>query len=138
MQTDPVILQRLNDVSRLAAFNNWLGLEVVSATSGEVRLRLPWREELGQYNGYLHAGIIGALIDTACGFAAATLSERLLASQYAVRCLRPAVADTFIVSAQVVKSGRQQIFAAAQISALDAPNRLLAVGDALLVPINKQ
>ncbi|PAU86745.1 phenylacetic acid degradation protein [Pseudomonas sp. WN033] len=137
MQTDPVILQRLNDVSRLAAFNNWLGLEVVSATSGEVRLRLPWREELGQYNGYLHAGIIGALIDTACGFAAATLSERLLASQYAVRCLRPAVADTFIVSAKVVKPGRQQIFAAAQISALDAPNRLLAVGDAILVPINE-
>lgn len=32
---------------------------------------MDWREEFGQYSGYLHAGLIGTLIDTACGYAAA-------------------------------------------------------------------
>ena len=40
----------------------------------------PWRADLGQYAGFLHASMIGGMIDTACGFAAFTLSGRVLAS----------------------------------------------------------
>jgi acyl-coenzyme A thioesterase PaaI-like protein len=47
--------------------------------------------------------VIGALIDTACGFAAATLAGRVLASHYAVNCLRPAVGERFVARARVVK-----------------------------------
>ncbi|KKN95219.1 hypothetical protein LCGC14_0180320 [marine sediment metagenome] len=136
MQSDNNVLEKLSAVSKLAAFNQWLGLEVVSAEPGAVELHLPWRSDFGQYSGFLHAGIIGALIDTACGFAAGTQTERLLASQYAVRCLRPAVAETFVVRGWVVKPGRQQIFAAAEIYALgDEQRKLFAVGDAILVPV---
>ena len=136
MQSDNNVLEKLTAVSKLAAFNQWLGLEVVSAEPGEVELHLPWRSDFGQYSGFLHAGIIGALIDTACGFAAGTQTERLLASQYAVRCLRPAVAETFVVRGWVVKPGRQQIFAASEIYALgDEQRKLFAVGDAILVPV---
>ncbi len=72
---------RLQEASARAAFNGWLGLEVDHAADGEVELSLPWRPEFGQYSGYLHAGIVAGLIDTACGFAASTLSGRVLASQ---------------------------------------------------------
>jgi len=75
------------------------------------------------------------LIDTACGFAAATLSPRVLASQFSVRCLRTAVAQTFVVKGHVVKPGRQQIFTTAELYGLDNPGKLFAVGDAILVPI---
>jgi len=127
-------LIELREVNQLAKFNNWLGVQVVSASDGKAELRMSWREEFGQYAGYLHAGIIAALLDTACGFAAYTLSGKVLASQFSMRCLRPAVAKTFVVRGHVIKPGKQQIFAAAELADLDAPDRILAVGDTLLVP----
>ena len=128
-------LAMLKAVSCKAAFNNWLDLKVISATEGLVELHLPWRKEFGQYNGFLHASIVAGLIDTACGFAAATLSGPVLASQLAVRFLRPAMAEVFVVRGTVVKPGRQQVFARAELFALGAPDKLIAVGDALIVPI---
>jgi uncharacterized protein (TIGR00369 family) len=132
-QTDWV--EYLQGISRLAEFNNWLGIEVIAATQGEVEPQISWKAEMAQYSGFLHAGIQGALIDTACGFAAATLSGRVLASQFTVRCLRPAIGETFRAVAQVVKPGRQQIFTAAEIYAIkDGEEKLVASGDTLLVP----
>lgn len=130
-------LMMLRNATARAQFNEWLGLEVVSASLGNVELRLKWREEFGQYTGYLHAGIVGALIDTACGFAAATISsERVLTSQYTVRCLRPAVAETFVARGRVIKPGRQQIFTASELFGLkDGPEKPFAIGDAILVPL---
>jgi len=129
------LLARIQGVSRLAEFNQWLGLEVTAVAPGEAELVLQWKKELGQYSGFLHAGIQGALIDTACGFAAATLSGRVLASQFTVRCLRPAVGQSFRVVARVTKPGRQQIFTAAELYATDnGEEKLVATGDTLLVP----
>jgi uncharacterized protein (TIGR00369 family) len=136
VMSDPVdFVAQLKDLSKLAQFNNWMGVEIVAASPGDVELRLPWREELGQYSGFLHAGVIGALLDTACGFAVYTMVGMVLTSQYSVKCLRPAVAQTFVVKGRVLKPGRQQIFAQAELTSLDQPGKLLAVGDALLVPV---
>ena len=57
-----------------------------------------------------------------------------LASQYSVKCLRPAVAQVFVVKARVLKPGKQQVFTQAELTSLDEPGKLLAVGDTLLVP----
>jgi uncharacterized protein (TIGR00369 family) len=127
-------LTALQGITQRAKFNNWLGLEVISASEGQVELHLKWREELGQYAGYLHAGVIAAILDTACGFAAYSVSGAVLASQFSVRFLRPAIATTFIARGHVLKAGKQQIFAAAELVSHNAPEKLLAVGEALLVP----
>ncbi|MEH6566583.1 MAG: PaaI family thioesterase [Halopseudomonas sp.] len=136
MQEDQELRDKIQEILPMAAFNRWLQLQLVAVAPGEVTLHLPWRNEFGQYSGFLHAGILGALIDTACGFAAITQTDRVLASQYTVRCLRPAVADTFVIRGWVVKPGRQQIFAAAEIYALgDEQRKPFAAGDAMLVPV---
>ena len=109
MQKHQPLQDKIQQILPMAAFNRWLDLQLVSAAPGEVTLHVPWRDEFGQYSGFLHAGILGALIDTACGFAAITQTDRVLASQYTVRCLRPAVAETFVVRGWVVKPGRQQV-----------------------------
>ncbi|SRR5258708_18396948 len=132
-ESDP--LSRLRALSQTGAFNSWLGLEVVAATPGEIELRLRWRPEFAQYNGFVHASIVGGLIDTACGFAAFSMSGAVMASQFSVRCLRPAVADVFVVKGRVVKPGRRQIFAAAELFGLGAPESLFAVGDSILIPL---
>src|SRR6478672_9114917 len=115
--TGPALLAAVQAVNASAEFNRWAGFEVLSASPGEVELLMPWREEAGQYAGFLHAGLIGALIDTACGFAAATVVGRVLASHYSVNCLRPAVGERFIARARVVKPGRTQVFTACELYA---------------------
>jgi uncharacterized protein (TIGR00369 family) len=134
----PALLAALVAVNRQAAFNRWTGFEVRSASPGAVEMHMPWREEVGQYSGFLHAGVIGALIDTACGFAASTLSGPVLASQYSVRCLAPAVGQAFMVKGRVVKAGKRQVFAAADLFCQPedgAQWKLVAVGDAVMVPV---
>lgn len=135
MPTDDA-LAMLREINDTAAFNRWAGFEVVAAGPGVAELRLPWREELGQYTGFLHAGMVSALIDTACGFAAATLSGRVLASHCAVNYLAPATGTAFLASAHVVKPGRRQVFARAELTAERGTERILvATGDTLLIPL---
>ena len=132
------MLAAIKAVNEMAAFNRWAGFEVTSASAGAVELQMPWREEAGQYSGFLHAGLIGALIDTACGFAACTVAGRVLASHFAVRCLAPAVGHRFVARASVVKAGRRQVFTSADLYCEDAGTgalTLVATGDAILVPV---
>jgi uncharacterized protein (TIGR00369 family) len=94
---------------------------------------MPWRPEAGQYSGFLHAGLVGALIDTACGFAAATLVGRVLASHFSVNCLRPAVGERFVARARVIKPGKSQVFTACELFAqTGSTEKLVATGETLL------
>lgn len=132
MDQDAIALVR--KINGSAEFNRWCGFEVVSAVPGAVELSMLWRKEAGQYSGFLHAGVVGALIDTACGFAAATVAgPRLLAAHFSVNCLRPASGQRFIARARVVKPGKQQVFTACELFAVeDGAERLVATGETLL------
>lgn len=132
MNQDPTeLVLRINDS---AEFNRWCGFEVLSCAPGTVELAMPWRKEVGQYSGFLHAGVVGALIDTACGFAAATLvGPRLLAAHFSVNCLRPASGQRFVARARVVKPGKQQVFTACELFAIEnGAEKLVATGETLL------
>ena len=49
--------------------------------AGECDLRMAWRaDDMGQYSGFLHACLIAAVLDTACGFAANTTASGVLSS----------------------------------------------------------
>lgn len=130
-------LAQLRAINSAAAFNRWCGIEVVAAEPGSATIAMPWRPEAGQYAGYLHAGLVGALIDTACGFAAATLVGQVLASHYAVNCLRPAVGERFVARARVVKPGKSQVFTYCELFAVSGGSeKLVATGETLLVPVS--
>jgi uncharacterized protein (TIGR00369 family) len=127
--------RELTAICGKAAFNVWLGLEIITAEPGEVEISMPWRDVAGQYSGFLHAALIGGLIDTACGFAAATLVGPVLASHFSVNCLAPAVGVRFNARGIVVRPGRRQIFTRAELSAVDSAGgqKLVATGEALLM-----
>src|SRR6202046_2009500 len=99
-------LERLRAISKTSAFNQWLGLEVTAASEGRAELQLAWRSEFGQYSGFLHAGIVGALLDTACGFAAAPIAGSVLAAHNSVNFFTPAVAPRFIAQGKIGKLGQ--------------------------------
>jgi acyl-coenzyme A thioesterase PaaI-like protein len=61
---------------------------------------------------------------------------RVLASHYAVNCLRPAVGERFIARARVVKPGKTQVFTACELFAVTGGNeKLVATGETLLTPV---
>ena len=124
----------IKKINGSAEFNRWCGFDVVACSEGAVELAMPWRPEVGQYSGFLHAGLVAALIDTACGFAAATLAgPNLLAAHFSVNCLRPAQGEKFIARARVVKPGKQQIFTSCELFAVsNGAEKLVATGETLL------
>ena len=135
---EQILLNTLQAVNQSASFNRWAGFKVTHAAAGEAELRMDWRkDDMGQYSGYLHAGLIGAMLDTACGYAAATVAGRVLASHFSVNCLAPAVGRGFVARGHVVKAGRKQVFASAELFAEQDNGELLmvATGSAVLVPV---
>ncbi len=134
MATDQELLQSLRDINEQAAFNRWADFEVVQADAEGVVLRISWREEFGQYAGFLHAGMTAALIDTACGFAAvAATGSRVLAAHLSVNFLRPAIGKRFTARARVVKPGRSQVFSSCELfGETDEGERLVATGETIL------
>lgn len=132
-------LTQLRQINAAAAFNRWAGFEVVAAAPGEVSLRLPWRDELGQYAGTLHAGLFSALIDTACGFAAYTVAGEVVASHCAVSYLAPGTGPAFVATARTVRAGRRQVFTAAELhDERDGTPVLIATGETILIPVGAQ
>jgi uncharacterized protein (TIGR00369 family) len=72
MTSNPAMnFQHLTAANASARFNSLAGFEVIAAGDGAAEIRMPWRDDFTQYAGHLHAGMIAALLDTACGFAAA-------------------------------------------------------------------
>ncbi len=130
-------LEQLRELATTASFNRWAGFEVARLEDGECELRMVWRPgDMGQYAGFLHAGIIAALLDTACGFAATTTSGlSVLSSQFTMNCLAPAVGEEFVAIGRVVKAGRKQVFTSGELFGVrDGLRKLVATATTLLVP----
>jgi acyl-coenzyme A thioesterase PaaI-like protein len=47
-----------------------IGARLARISPGEVRIELPFSPALTQQHGYVHAGIVGVVVDSACGYAA--------------------------------------------------------------------
>jgi uncharacterized protein (TIGR00369 family) len=83
------------------------GLSLVEP--GVVEITLPYRADLAQQRGYLHAGVVATIADSACGYAAFTLmpaGSNVLSVEFKVNLLRPAQGAEFVARAEVIKAGR--------------------------------
>jgi len=86
-----------------------IGAELTRVEPGLIEIRLPYRSDLAQQHGYLHAGIVTTIADSACGYAAYSLmppNSEVLSVEFKVNLLRPAKGETFSAVAEVVKSGK--------------------------------
>jgi uncharacterized protein (TIGR00369 family) len=91
------------------AFMGLLGARLARVAPGEVDIELPFRADLVQQHGYLHAGVTTAIADSACGYAALSLmvaDAAVLSVEYKVNLLAPAKGTRFVAQGRVVKSGR--------------------------------
>jgi uncharacterized protein (TIGR00369 family) len=86
-----------------------LGISITRLEPGEVELSMPYSGDWTQQNGFIHAGIVTAGLDTACGIAAFTLmpaGSDILTVEFKTNLLAPARGDRFAFRAHVVKPGR--------------------------------
>ena len=86
-----------------------LGAELVMVAQGEVQIALSPRPELSQQHGYIHAGAITSVLDSACGYAALTVAPAgldVLTVEFKINFIRPAVADRFVAIGKVTKAGK--------------------------------
>jgi uncharacterized protein (TIGR00369 family) len=106
---DPVYERRIRESFARQRAMETLGMRLLRVAPGEVEIGLGFREELTQQHGYLHAGIVAAAVDTACGYAALTLTEpgaEVLSIEFKLNLLSPAAGENFVARARVVRAGR--------------------------------
>jgi uncharacterized protein (TIGR00369 family) len=85
------------------------GAELSRVAPGAVEILFPYREALTQQHGFLHAGAVATIADSACGYAALTLmppDTAVLTTEFKVNLMAPAAGESFIARARVVKAGK--------------------------------
>jgi len=106
---DPHFAVRVKENFEQQKVMQLIGAKLGRVEPGLVEILLPFRDDLTQQNGFLHAGIITTIVDSACGYAAHTLMPAgadVLSVEFKVNMLRPARGDRFIADARVIKAGR--------------------------------
>ena len=99
-----------------------IGAELSRVEPGIIEITLPYRADLAQQHGYLHAGIVTTIADTACGYAAYSLmppKSEVLSVEFKVNLMRPAKGEMFVAVAEVVKSGRTLTVVRADVFGVD-------------------
>ena len=99
-----------------------IGAELSRVEPGVIEITLPYRADLTQQHGYLHAGIVTTIGDSACGYAAYSLmppNSEVLSVEFKVNLLRPAKGRQFLASAEVVKSGKTLTVVRADVFGID-------------------
>lgn len=103
-----------------------LGAELVHVAPGEVSIAMPYSRKFCQQNGFLHAGTISSIADSANGYAALTLCEAdtdVLAVEFKINLLAPARAPRFLAEGRVLRSGRTLAVCLAQVYGLEGTER---------------
>lgn len=107
-----------------------IGANLRRVEPGVIDIELPYRADLTQQNGYLHAGILTTIADSACGYAAFTLmpaDAAVLSVEFKVNLLRPARGELFVAQARVIKAGATLTVARCDVFAdADSETKLLA------------
>jgi uncharacterized protein (TIGR00369 family) len=95
-----------------------LGAELVEAADGRAVIEVPYRNDLTQQNGYFHGGVVTAIADTACGYAAFTTippDASVLTVEFKINLMNPAAGERLRAEARVHKAGRTLVVASATV-----------------------
>ena len=106
---DPGFEARVRGSFAQQAVMETLGARLLRVAPGEVDIELPFRADLTQQNGFLHAGIVTTVLDSACGYAAFTLMPAdagVLSIEFKVNLLAPAQGERVVARGRVVRAGR--------------------------------
>jgi uncharacterized protein (TIGR00369 family) len=125
---NPDYEQRVRESFDRQALMATLGVSIAHVAPGEVHLTMPYSPALCQQNGYLHAGTLASLADSANGYAAYTLAPvdtDVLAVEFKINLLAPARAPDFLARGRVLRAGRTLTVCSADVFAIEGTARSL-------------
>jgi uncharacterized protein (TIGR00369 family) len=116
------IEQRVRDSFNRQNLMSTLGARVERVAPGEVDIMLPVTPEISQQHGFVHAGAIASIADSACGYAALTLLDSdagVLAVEFKINLMAPGAGESLLARGRVIKSGRTLSICQADVVALE-------------------
>jgi uncharacterized protein (TIGR00369 family) len=106
---DPNFEARVRGSFARQSLNRTIGASLIRVAPGEVEIEVPFKEELGQQHGFIHGGIVAAIVDSACGYAALSLTPstaEVLTVEFKINFLAPARGERLIARGRVSRPGR--------------------------------
>ncbi|MFT3839062.1 MAG: PaaI family thioesterase [Myxococcaceae bacterium] len=106
-----------------------LQARLARVAAGEVDVELPVRPEVTQQHGFVHAGVVTTIVDSACGYAALSLmpvGAAVLSVEFKTNLLAPAKGERLIARARVLKPGRNITVCAGDVFAVAGGKETLA------------
>jgi uncharacterized protein (TIGR00369 family) len=120
-----------------------LGATLALVADGEVHIALPFSKHLTQQHGYLHAGAITSIVDSACGYAALTRAPpecEVVTAEFKVNLLRPAIGDHFLAIGRVQNAGKLLTVCTGEVRAFSgagAAHKVVALLQATIVNVRR-
>ena len=96
---------------------------MTSVARGNIEIRFPFSQKLTQQNGFIHAGVVTSIMDSACGYAALSVAADeadVLSVEFKVNLLSPAMGESFVTRAHVKRAGKTLTVCAADAFAIQA------------------
>ncbi len=118
-----------------------LGARLCRVNDGEVHIVLPFSQHLSQQHGYLHAGAVTSIVDSACGYAALTRAPagfEVVTAEFKINLMRPAVGDNFIAIGKVQNAGKVLTVCTGEVHKLEkdgTPGKTIALIQATIVNV---
>jgi uncharacterized protein (TIGR00369 family) len=125
---NPAFLETVRASFAKQTFMATLGASLELVEPGRVHIAVGFSPARCQQNGYLHAGVLTSVADSACGYAALSLAppaHDVLAVEFKINLLRPASAARHLACAEVLRAGRTLTVARADVFGLAPSGREL-------------
>lgn len=120
-----------------------IGAKLASVTDGEVQIEMPFSTALSQQHGYVHAGAITSLVDSACGYAGLTKAPpgfEVVTAEFKINFVRPALGERFLAIGRVQSSGKLLAVCTGEVRAFagDGPEyKVIALMQATIVNVRR-
>ena len=128
--SDPDFEARIRTSFSRQGLNETMGATLGRVAAGSVDIEVPFSAGVSQQHGFFHGGVMGAIGDSACGYAAMTLTPagaEVLTIEYKVNFLSPAQGDRLLARGRVVRPGRAVTVCAGEVFVVDGANEKLVV-----------
>jgi uncharacterized protein (TIGR00369 family) len=116
----PAIEQRVRGSFGRQTIMTTIGAAIAAVREGEVEIVLPFSDALIQQHGFIHAGVVATIADSACGYAALTVmpaEAAVLTTEFKLNLLSPAKGDRLRAVGRVVRPGRKLVVCLGEVFA---------------------
>jgi len=119
-----------------------LGATLALVEDGEVHIALPFSAHLSQQHGYVHAGAVTSVVDSACGYAALTRAapgQEIVTAEFKINFLRPALGERFVAVGRVENAGKLLSVCSGEVRAFrasEAGYKVVAMMQATMVCVS--